>query len=64
MNKRGKRQTSIPEKNKEKTIKINQECLRDLWDNTKHTNIHIIGVLEEERKGWENICRDNSQKLP
>ena len=29
----------------------NEDCLRDLWDNIKHTNIHIIGVPEgEERK--------------
>ena len=34
------------------------ECnLRDLWDNTKCTNIRIIGVPEEEekKKGSEKI---------
>ena len=31
--------------------KKNEDSLRDLRDNTKHTNIHIIGVSEgEERK--------------
>ena len=35
-----------------------EDNLRDLWDNIKHTNIWIIGVLEEERKKeivWENF---------
>ena len=35
-------------------MKRNENCLRDLWDNIKHTNIHIIGVPEgeeRERKG-------------
>ena len=32
--------------------------LRDLWDNIKHTNIHIIGVPEgedREKGGREHI---------
>ena len=31
------------------------DSLRDLWDNIKHTNIHIIGVPEgeERQKGLE-----------
>ena len=33
------------EQHKEKRIEDN---LRDLWDNTKHTNIQIIRVPEEE----------------
>ena len=38
------------EQNKEKKIKRNEDSLRDLWDNIKHTN-NIIGVPEgEERK--------------
>ena len=24
----------------------NEDNLRDLWDNMKHTNIHLIGVPE------------------
>ena len=38
------------EQNKEKRMKRNENSLRDLWDNIKHTNIRIIGVLEEEEK--------------
>ena len=32
-----------------------EDSLRDLWDNTKCTNIQIIGVSEEEekKKGYE-----------
>ena len=37
--------------NIEKRMKRNEDSLRDLWDNIKCTNIHIIGVPEgEERK--------------
>ena len=38
------------EKNKEKTMKRNEDNLRDLWDNIKRKNIHIIGVPEGEEK--------------
>ena len=39
------------EQNIEKRMKRNEDSLRDLWDNIKHTNIHIIGAPEgEERK--------------
>ena len=34
-----------------KRLKRNENSLRELWDNVKHTNIRIIGVPEgEERK--------------
>ena len=36
------------EQNKEKRMKIIEECLRDLWESIKHTNIRIIQVPEEE----------------
>ena len=40
------------EQTKEKRMKRNEDSLRDLWDNIKHNNIHIIGVPEgEERIG-------------
>ena len=39
------------EQNKEKRMKRNENSLRDLWENIKCNNIHIIGVPEgEERK--------------
>ena len=46
--------------NKLKRMKRAEESLRDLWDNIKHTNIWIIGVLEEEEKskGHEKIFED------
>ena len=45
---------SAKEQNKEKRIEDN---LRDLWDNTKGTNIRIIGVPEDEEK------KKGSQKI-
>ena len=39
--------------NNEKRMKRNEDSLRDLWDNTKCTSNHIIGVPEggeRERK--------------
>ena len=38
------------EQNKEKRMKRIEDSLRDFWDNTKHRNIRIIGVPEEEEK--------------
>ncbi len=54
------------EQKREKRLKTNEESLRELWDNVKRINIHIIGMPEgEEREGdRKNIPRDNSQKLP
>ena len=50
--------------NIEKRMKRNEDSLRDLWDNIKCTNIHIIGVLEgeerERERTQENILRDNN----
>ena len=34
----------------EQNIEKNEDSLRDLWDNVKHTNIHIIGILEGKVK--------------
>ena len=40
-------------------MKRNEDSLRDLWDNIKHTNIWIIGVPEEEReKGPDKIFEE------
>ena len=35
---------------KEKRIKINEDNLRDLWDNVKCPNIRIIGAPEKKTK--------------
>ena len=52
------------EQKREKRLKTNEESLRELWDNVKCTNIHIIGVPEgEERgKGTEKIFQDITAK--
>ena len=54
------RMVEIPatEQNIEKRMKRNEESLRDLWDNIKHTNIHIIGVSEGEEKESEKILEE------
>ena len=48
------------EQNKEKRMRRTEDSLRDLWDNTKHTNIRIIGVPgeEEKKKGTEKIFEE------
>ena len=40
-----------------KRMKRNEDSLRDLWDNIKCTNIHIMGVPDsrERERGPENI---------
>ena len=45
------------ESTKEKRIKRNQDNLRDLWDNVKHSNIQITGVpgKEDKKKDHEKI---------
>ena len=49
------------EQNKEKKMKRIEDNLRDLWGNTKHTNIWIIRVPEEEKKkkGFEKIFEES-----
>ena len=41
-------------------MKRNEDSLRDLWDNIKCINIHIIGVPEgeERKKGPEKIFEE------
>ena len=48
------------EQNKVKRMKTNDDSLRHLWDNMKHTNSRIIGVPEEkeERKSYEKIFEE------
>ena len=39
-----------PEQNEETRIQKNEEKIRNLWDNLKHSNIWIIGMPEEEEQ--------------
>ena len=41
------------EQNEETRIPKNEERLRNLQDNFKHSNIWILGVLEGEEEEWE-----------
>ena len=46
------------EQNIEKRMKRNEDSLRDLWDNIKHTDICIKGVPEgEERKNLRKYLK-------
>ena len=44
-------------KQRGKKKELNEDNLRDLWDNVKCSNIRIIGIPEEEdkKKGHEKI---------
>ena len=41
---------TVMEQNKEKRMQRNKNSLRDLWDNIKCTNIHILSVPEGEER--------------
>ena len=49
-------------------MKRNEDSLRDLWNNLKHTNIHIIGVPEGEERNkrpekiFEELIAENFPK--
>ena len=55
-----------PEQNEEITIQKNEERLRNLQDNFKHSNNQIIGVPEGEEKEqeienlFEKVMKENS----
>ena len=38
------------ERKKEKPMKINEDNLRDFWDNVNSPNIRITGVPEEQKE--------------
>ena len=48
------------EQKREKRVKTNEGSLRELWDNNKCTNIHVIGGPEgeEREKGTEKIFQE------
>ena len=58
-----------PEQNEETRIQKNEERLRNLWDNLKHSNIWIIGVPEGEEEEqeiedlFEKIMKENFPNL-
>ena len=44
---------------RENQMKKHESNIRDLWDNIKQTNPHIIGIPEgEKEKGIENIFEE------
>ena len=49
---------------KEKGIQKNEDNVRSLWDNFKHSNIHIMGVPEKEVREQEigNLFEKNNDK--
>ena len=51
---------TLEKQNEVKRMKRTEDSLRDLQDNTKCTNIQIIGVPEEEekKKGYEKIFEE------
>lgn len=53
-------QITQTEQQQGKRILKNEESLKDLWNNIKHTNIHIIevpGGEERERKGKKTCLK-------
>ena len=49
---------TVAEQKREKRLKRNEESLRELWGDVKHTNIRIIGVPEgEERRGQKKYSQ-------
>ena len=48
------------EQKREKRLKTNEHSLRELWENVKCTNIHIMGVpeREEREKGTETLSKE------
>ena len=58
-NKQGGGQTDAEHK-REKRLKRNEDSRRELWDNVKCTNIHIIWAPEgeEREKGTEKIFQE------
>ena len=44
-------------------MKRTEDSLRDLWDNIKNTNIRIIEVPEEEKKGMRKFLKRLQLKI-
>ena len=40
-------------------MRRNEDSLKDLWDNIKYINIHVLDIPEEEReKGLEKLLEE------
>ena len=52
-----KKKKTQKEQEKEKRLRKNEKVIREMQDNMKHNNIHIIGIPEgqEEEQGIENL---------
>ena len=48
------------DQNKEKRMKMIEDCVRDLWNNIKNTNIWFIWVPEKDKKkkGYEKVFEE------
>ena len=53
-----------PEQNEETRIQINEERLRNLWDNFKHSNSRITGVSEGEQEQEFETLFENIMEGP
>ena len=68
-NRRNWKITNQNKKKKKNTKKKNEDSVRSLWDNFKHSNIHIIGVPEGEEKEeeignvFERVMKENYPNL-
>ena len=59
-------ETTSEEQNKVKRIKRTEGSVRDLWDNIKHTNIHIIGFQKKKTKikGMRKFLKSIVENFP
>ena len=53
---------SEQQQGKKETGEKNEQSLKDLWDNSKSFNTHIIGILEEGEEGGEGRGREKVMK--
>ena len=64
-----RKKKTITQNNKKKKIQENEDSISSLWDNFKSSNIHIMGVLEGEKKEqeignlFEKIMKENFPSL-
>ena len=50
----------------ENQMRKHESNIRDLWDNIKQANLHIIGIPEgkENEKGIENVFKEMAENFP